>query len=227
MTYNSVPLTPLRKVIGTRMTAAKQNIPHFRVIADIEMDALLALRNKFNDDNTDQKVSNNDFLIKACGSALLEWPGINSQLVDNELRQNTQADISVVVAVDGGLSTPVVWDAGNKTVQAIAVDVKDLAKRAALGQLKMAEISGGSFSISNLGASNVDQFDAIINPPQVAILAISTAKPQPVVKDGSVVVKTIMRVSLSLDHRAVDGVMGANFLNTLKGIIESPEGLLG
>ena len=222
MAYTTVALTPLRKVIAARMTEAKQDIPHFRVVTDIEMDALLALRKQLNDEHPQQKISVNDFVLKACAMALMQWPAINSQWVDNEILQYNQADISVVVAVPGGLSTPVLREVDTKSVRSIADQVKTLAERAAKGQLKMNELTGGSFSVSNLGMHDVDQFDAIINPPQVAILAVSSAKPQPVVVDNSVVVKTIMRVSLSLDHRAVDGATGAGFLKTLKKLLQDP-----
>ena len=226
MSYTAVPLTPLRKIIAARMTEAKQSIPHYRVSADIDMDNLLALRQQMNTGNPEQKLSVNDFVIKACAMALIQWPAINSQFMCDEIHQYTDADISVVVAVDGGLSTPVLRQANQKSLHSIAAEVKTLADRAAKGQLKMAEISGGSFSISNLGAYGVDQFDAIINPPQVAILAVSAAKQQAVVEDGEVLIKSIMRVSLSLDHRAVDGAIGAGFLEALRTLLESPEPLL-
>ena len=225
MAYTAVPLTSLRKIIAARMTEAKQSIPHYRVSADIDMDNLLALRQQMNTGNPEQKLSVNDFVIKACAMALMQWPAINSQFMGDEIHQYTDADISVVVAVDGGLSTPVLRQANQKSLRSIAAEVKTLADRAAKGQLKMAEISGGSFSISNLGAYGVDQFDAIINPPQVAILAVSAAKQQAVVEGGVVLIKSIMCVSLSLDHRAVDGAIGAGFLETLRTLLESPEPL--
>lgn len=224
--YHVIPLTPLRKVIAARMTEAKQTIPHFRVAADIEMDALLALRKQVNAENSDHKVSVNDFIIKACATALMEHPAINIQLVNDEIHQYRQADISVVIAVDGGLSTPVIRNANNKSLLEIASEVKSVAARAAQGQLKMDEILGGSFSISNLGMFGIDQFDAIINPPQGAILAVGGAIPQPIVKDGMITTATIMRVNLSLDHRAIDGAIGAQFLATLRKILENPEALL-
>lgn len=225
MAYTTVPLTPLRKIIAARMTEAKKSIPHYRVSVDIDMDNLLALRQQINTGNPEQKLSVNDFVIKACAMALMQWPALNSQFMGDEIHQYTDAEISVVVAVDGGLSTPVLRQANQKSLHSIAAEVKTLATRAAKGQLKMAEISGGSFSISNLGAYGVDQFDAIINPPQVAILAVSAAKQQAVVQNGAVQIKSIMRVSLSLDHRAVDGAAGANFLATLRTLLESPEPL--
>ena len=224
--YQTIPLTPLRKIIAARMAEAKQTIPHYRVSSDIEMDTLLALRKKHNEKNPDQKVSVNDFIIKACATALMEKPAINIQLIDDEIHQYHQADISVVIAVEGGLSTPVIRNANNKTVAEIAEEVQVLAARAQNGTLKMDEILGGTFSISNLGMYGVDQFDAIINPPQCAILAIGSAKPQPIVKDGDIAIATVMRVTLSLDHRAIDGATGAQFLDVLKEKLQNPDHLI-
>lgn len=224
--YKTVPLTPLRKIIAARMTEAKQTIPHYRIAMDIEVDALLALRKQFNADNPDTKVSVNDFVIKACANALMENPSINIQLIDNAIHQYDQADISVVIAVEGGLSTPVIRNANDKSVQAIASEVKDLAAKAQQGGLKMDEIMGGTFSLSNLGMYGVDQFDAIINPPQCAILAVGAATPRPIIKTGKVTVATMMRVNLSLDHRAIDGATGAQFLSIFREQLQHPEGLL-
>ena len=225
--YKIVPLTPLRKIIAARMTEAKQTIPHYRISMDIEVDALLALRKQINADQPDKKVSLNDFIIKACANALMEYPEINAQFVDNEIHQYPQADISVVIAIDGGLSTPVIRKANTKTVREIAAEIKDLATRATNGQLKMEEILGGSFSISNLGMYGVDQFDAIINPPQCAILAIGCAEPQAVVKAGALTTAAIMRLSLSLDHRTIDGATGAQFLSVLRDQVQHPQSLWG
>jgi len=224
--YHVIPLSPLRKIIAARMTEAKHSIPHFRIAADIEMDAVLSVRKQLNADDPENSVSVNDFIIKACAAALMERPAINIQLIGNEIHQYQQADISVVIAVDGGLSTPVIRNANGKSVQDIAAEVKTLAARAAAGQLKMDEIMGGSFSISNLGMYGVDQFDAIINPPQCAILAVAGAKPQPVVKNNELGIATVMRVNLSLDHRAIDGAMGAEFLAVLRDKLQHPEALL-
>jgi len=224
--YRTISLSPLRKIIAARMTEAKQTIPHYRLSVDIEMDALLALRKHFNADQPNSKVSVNDVIIKACANALMEKPAINSQLVGDEIHQYQQADIAIVMAVEGGLSTPIVRHANEKNVQEIALEVKDLASRATVGQLKMDEIQGGSFSISNLGMYGVDQFDAIINPPQCAILAVGGAKPQVIVKNGEIIIATIMRATLSLDHRVIDGATGAEFLAVLREQLQSPKTLL-
>ena len=221
-----IPLTPLRKVIAARMTDAKQTIPHYRVGADIEMDALFALRQQFNEEHPNTKVSVNDFIIKACATALIENPALNIQLIDNEIHQYPQADISVVIAVEGGLSTPVIRYANHKSVQTIAEEVKELSARAQQGSLRIDEILGGTFSVSNLGMYGVDQFDAIINPPQCAILAVGGAKPQAVIREDEIKTARVMRVTLSLDHRAIDGATGAQFLSVLREILQFPEQLL-
>jgi len=224
--FKAISLTPLRKIIAARMTEAKQTIPHYRVCMDIQMDALLALRQQLNAENPDNKVSVNDFIIKAIANTLVEHKELNCQFIDNEIHQYNQADISVVIAVEGGLSTPVIRSADQKTVQEITQEVKALAKRAAAGQLKMSEISGGTFSLSNLGMCGVDQFDAIINPPQCAILAVGAAKAQPVVKTEKIETAKVMRASISLDHRVIDGATGAQFLSSLREQLQNPEQLL-
>jgi len=223
--YDAVPLSPLRKVIAARMSEAKRTIPHFRLVADMELDALLTSRAHANE-GTDVKISVNDCLIKACATTLIAHPRINSQFVDSVEHRYRQADISIVVAVDGGLSTPVIRQADKKTVREIAAEAKDLATRAAAGQLKMAEITGGSFSISNLGGYDVEQFDAIINAPQCAILALGRAKPRPVVGTSRELrVATVLRATLSVDHRVIDGTTGAAFLSSLRQAVENPQAI--
>ncbi|UVW34366.1 2-oxo acid dehydrogenase subunit E2 [SAR92 clade bacterium H455] len=219
-------LSPLRKAIAARMTEAKQSIPHFRVVADIEMDELLRLRREINARSVESKVSVNDFIVKACALALNEWPAINSHFCDNEIVQFPESNISIVVSIDGGLTIPVLRKAETKTVQEIARELASLVSRAASGQLKMSDISGGSFTISNMGMYGVDQFDAIINPPQIAILAAARAKKKVIVVDNEAVIRTVMRVTLSVDHRAVDGAIGAGFLTSLSAYLENPKSLL-
>ena len=224
--YTVIPLSPLRKVIAARMTETKQTIPHFRLTVDIELDALLAARADANSRQLESKISINDCLVKACGIALASHPAVNIQLVGEEIRQFREVDISVAVAVDGGLVTPVVRNVGGKTVREIAVQMRSLASRAAARQLKMSEIMGGSFSLSNLGAYGIDQFDAIINAPQGAILAVGRAKPQLVPADeGGSRAVMMMHATLSADHRAIDGASGAGFLQTLRQTLESPHGI--
>jgi pyruvate dehydrogenase E2 component (dihydrolipoamide acetyltransferase) len=222
-TYTVAALSPMRKVIAARMAEAKRTIPHFRLVADIEVDALLGLRKELRERNPDQPVSLNDLLIKACASALMEVPALNIQWADTHIHRYRAADISIVTAVEGGLSTPIVRNANLKSPWEIAREVKELTLRAANNGLRMDEILGGSFSISNLGMYGVDQFDAIINPPQCAILAIGSAKPQVVAsKEGEARVATLMKVSLSIDHRAIDGVTGAAFLTAFRRQVEFP-----
>lgn len=224
--YDVVRMTALRKVIAARMTEAKQTIPHFRVVSDFEMDTLLALRERTNSAQPECKVSVNDCLIKACATALIENPALNIQFMGDEIHRYHDAGISVVMAVEGGLATPVIRCANRKNVRQIAAEVKALSARAAAKQLKMEEILGGSFSISNLGAHGVDQFDAIINPPQCAILAVGRAKPQLVVEEnGETRVARVLRATLSVDHRAIDGATAAAFMSTLGRMLRQPQGL--
>lgn len=228
--YQTIPLSPLRKIIASRMVEAKQNIPHYRLTVHIELDELLLLRQQLNQQiqNTqDQlKISVNDFVLKASAEALMIHPEMNCQLIDNQLHQYTSADISMVVAVEDGLSTPVIRQANRKSLCEIARESKDLATRAINRQLSMTEIEGGSFSVSNLGAAGIDQFDAIINPPQCAILAVATANSQAIIKDSQIQIGTLMRVTLSCDHRAIDGATGARFLRTFKNLIEQTDKLI-
>lgn len=224
--YTVKALSPLRKVIAARMSEAARTIPHFRVAVDIEMDALLALRVKANAANPTTQITVNDCFVKGCASALMLHPSINVQLIGDEIHQYHQADVSVVTAIDGGLSTPVVRNANRKSIRDISAEVKALAARAATGQLKISEISGGSFSISNLGSRGVVQFDAIINAPQCAILAVGGAHRQYIARrDGEMRVATILRATLSVDHRAIDGAGAAEFLTTLRDVLEQPQDL--
>lgn len=222
--YTSVPLTPMRKVIAARMSEAKQTIPHFRLAADIEMDTLIELRKQLRRDASDGELSLNDLLVKACATALMDVPAVNIQWVDGEIRQFHHADVSVVMAVEGGLAAPIIRGADSKSVWEIAREMRSLGERASRNALKMSEILGGSFSISNLGMHGVDQFDAIINPPQCAILAVGSAKPRVLVSDEAQTrIATVLRATLSIDHRALDGVKAAEFLTALRQRIERPD----
>jgi pyruvate dehydrogenase E2 component (dihydrolipoamide acetyltransferase) len=225
--YTVIPLSPLRKVIAARMTEAKRTIPHFRLTCDLEMDALMGLRKALRERDPDTHPSLNDFLIKACATALMDTPALNIQWVEGQVHQYRTADISVVTALEGGLSTPIIRSANSKTIWEISREVKELAARAAKNALKMDEVFGGSFSISNLGMYDVDQFDAIINPPQCAILAIGSAKPRVVVSpEREMRIATVMRVTLSADHRAIDGATAAAFLSALRHRLKQPEHVL-
>lgn len=217
-------LSPLQKVIAARMSEATRTIPHFRVAVDIQIDALLALRENANAADPRAKITVNDCIIKGCAAALIRHPAINAQLVGDEVHEYHQADVSVVVALPGGLLTPVVRAADRKGIREISSEVKALATRAAAGQLKMSEITGGSFTISNLGSRGVVQFDAIINAPQCAILAVGAARRQVVAKEGGDWrITTLLRATLSVDHRAVDGALAADFLATIRQVLEQPQ----
>lgn len=222
--YTLTELSPMRKVIAARMSDAKRTIPHFRVTADIEMDALVKLRRDLQ--QAGHEVSLNDLLVKACALALVEVPSVNVQWAEDGIHQFRTADISIVTAVAGGLSTPIIRNADSKSVLQIASELRELVQRAGRNALKLHEIQGGSFSISNLGMYGVDQFDAIVNPPQCAILAIGSAKPQAVVgADGQIRVASVLRATLSVDHRAIDGVAAATFLGVLRRHVQRSEPL--
>lgn len=222
--YRVVPLTPLRKIIAARMTEATRTIPHYRASIDIEIDALIKLRGELKEQRPAANLSLNDLFIKACAAALMDTPAVNIQWVDNRIHQFRSADISIVTAIEGGLATPILRNADTKSVWEISSEVKALSARAAKGALKMGEILGGSFSISNLGMFGVDEFDAIINPPQCAILAIGAARPRIIVsEDKESRSATVLRVTLSADHRAIDGAVSAVFLSAFRKRIEQPE----
>jgi pyruvate dehydrogenase E2 component (dihydrolipoamide acetyltransferase) len=223
--YTETKVSSMRKTIAARLSESKQTIPHYRVTVDIEIDSLLQQRAYMNG-VLGHKISVNDFVIKACGSALAQVPQVNVQYSQEVIRQFDQADISVAVAVQGGLITPVIRNVDAKGLPQIAAESRDLAHRAQVGTLGVDEFTGGTFSISNLGMFGVDQFDAIINLPQAAILAVAAGVKRPVVRGDSIVPATVMRVSLSADHRAIDGAVAAQFLQSLKGFLENPASML-
>ncbi|MFU8762953.1 MAG: 2-oxo acid dehydrogenase subunit E2 [Haliea sp.] len=225
--FEEQPLTGMRKTIAARLQQSKQTAPHFRVHIDAEIDALLALRRSINDSNTQAKVSVNDFIIKACACALLKVPAVNVQFDGETVRRFADADIAVAVALDEGLITPIVRQANRKGLIAISNEVRDLATRAKLGRLKAEEFQGGTFSVSNLGMFGIKQFDAIINPPQGAILAVGAGEARPVLRDGEWQTATVISLSLSSDHRIIDGAVAARFMAALKGYLEQPGTMLG
>ena len=225
--YEEVPLNSMRKVIAKRLAEAKQTIPHFYLSLDIELDALLKMRTQLNGrEGADYKLSVNDFIIKATALGLRKVPGCNAAWGGDRIFQYKDVDVSVAVAIEGGLITPIVRKADQKGLSTISKEMKDLAGRAKAGKLKPEEFQGGGFSISNLGMFGISNFQAVINPPQACILAVGAGIKKPVVKDGAVAVATIMTATLSVDHRAVDGALGANFLAELKKLIEDPLALL-
>ncbi len=212
----------MRKVIARRLTESKQFAPHFYMTVDCEIDALLATRKKLNEKLADGKVSVNDLVIKAAAIALKQVPAANASWTESETRVYHSVDISVAVAIEGGLITPVIRGAQNKGLAEIASEMKDLAARARDGKLMPEEYQGGTFSISNLGMFGVKEFAAVINPPQGAILAVGAGAQRAVVKDGALAIATVMSCTLSVDHRVVDGAIGAEFLATFKKLIEDP-----
>lgn len=225
--FEESPLGGMRKTIAARLQQSKQTAPHYRVQIDAELDNLLAVRRQINDSNPNAKISVNDFLIKACACALMQVPALNVQFDGETLRQFRDADIAVAVALDDGLITPIVRAANTKGLIAISNELRDLATRAKLGKLKSEEFQGGTFSLSNLGMFGIKQFDAIINPPQAAILAAGAGEQRPVIRDGQVVPATVVSLALSSDHRIIDGAVAARFMAALKQYLEQPATMLG
>ncbi|MEE2996022.1 MAG: 2-oxo acid dehydrogenase subunit E2 [Pseudomonadota bacterium] len=218
-----VKLSTVRKVIAQRMTESKSKVPHFYLTMDCELDELIRVRKALNDAQNDVKISVNDFVIRACAIALMEVPAANVAYEgEGEMRQHHTADISVAVAIPGGLITPIVRGAEKKGFKQISAEMKDLATRARDGKLLPVEYQGGSFSVSNLGMFGVKQFDAVINPPQACILAVGAGEQRPVVKSGEIVPATVMSCTLSVDHRVVDGAIGAELLAAVKRCLENP-----
>ncbi len=225
--YELIPHTSMRKTIARRLTESKQQVPHFYLTVDCEIDELLRVRKEINARAPEGvKVSVNDFVIKAIAVALRRVPDANASWTEEGVRRYNMVDVSVAVAIPGGLITPVVRDADKKGFAAISADMQDLAKRARDGKLKQDEYSGGTISISNLGMFGIKQFDAVINPPQGAILAVGAGEQRPVVKDGELAVATVMSCTISCDHRVVDGALGAELLQAFKNVIEFPAAML-
>jgi len=219
--YTAIPHTGMRKAIARRLTESKSTVPHFYVTTDCNVDELLALRARANE-NSPVKISVNDFVIKAVAAAFADVPAANVTWTDTHLRLWDSVDISVAVATDGGLLTPVLRGVEKLSLTEVATTVPELAGRARAGRLRQDELEGGSFSVTNLGMYGTTEFSAILNPPQSGILAIGAAKPQPVVIDGQLAVATVMRCTLSVDHRAVDGALAAQWLAAFTARIENP-----
>ena len=225
--FEDIKLNGMRKTIGKRLTDAKQTIPHFYLTIDCELDELLSFRTKLNAmPIAKTKLSVNDFVVKATALALMDAPDANVTFHGDYVRRYTQADVCVAVAIDGGLVTPIVKAANLKSLNEISFEVKDLAEKARAGKLPPEAYQGGSFTISNLGMYGVKHFDAIINPPQACILAVGAGEQRAVVRNGNIVAANMVTLTLSLDHRALDGAVGAAFLKALKGYIENPLSLL-
>ena len=225
--HEVVSLNNMRKTIAKRLAQSKQTIPHFYLTIDVALDALLAMRKQLNGrEGADYKLSVNDFIIKASAVAIKRKPAVNAMWGGDKLYQFKEIDVSVAVAIEGGLITPIVKGADQKGLSTISAEVKDLAGRAKAGKLKPEEYQGGGFSISNLGMYGIKEFSAVINPPQACILAVGTGEQRPVVKDGAVQIQTMMSCTLSVDHRVVDGALGAEWLAEFKKLVEDPLALL-
>ena len=231
--YEEVPHDQMRKIIARRLVESKQTIPHFYLTVDCELDALLALREQINkaaptdkDGKPAYKISVNDFVIKALALALMRVPEANVAWTESAMLKFKQADVGVAVSIPGGLITPVVRKAETKSLSTISNEMKDYAARARTRKLKPEEYQGGTTSVSNLGMFGVKDFAAIINPPHATILAVGAGIQQPVVKGGEIKVATVMSVTLSTDHRVVDGALGAELLQAFKGYIEKPMAML-
>ncbi|RIK86617.1 MAG: pyruvate dehydrogenase complex dihydrolipoamide acetyltransferase [Hyphomicrobiales bacterium] len=225
--YEAVPHSGMRRVIASRLTQSKTTIPHFYLTADCEIDALLALRAQVNAvRDASERISVNDFVVKAAAAALRAVPDANVIWTDDALLRLKSIDISVAVATEGGLITPVVRDVGSKSIGAISGEIRSLAARARENRLKPEDYQGGGFSVSNLGMYGVQSFSAIVNPPQSCILAVGAAERRPVVRGDGIVPATMMMCTLSVDHRSVDGALGASLLSAFKAAIEQPLRLL-
>lgn len=221
VSFEDVPVSQMRKVIAKRLAESKFTAPHFYVTVAIDMDAAVASRAKLNEVSK-VKISFNDFVLKACAVALKQHPAVNSSWLGDKIRVNHHVNIGVAVAVPDGLLVPVVRFADSKSLSQIATEVKDFAQKAKDKKLQPADWEGSTFTISNLGMFGVEQFTAIINPPDACILAVGGISQVPVVKNGNIVVGNVMKVTLSSDHRVVDGATAAAFLQTLKGLLEEP-----
>lgn len=224
----AVKLSNMRKTIARRLAESKATVPHFYLTVDVRLDALLKLRGDLNRslEAAGIKLSVNDLLIKALGLALVRVPDANVQFAGSELYRFGRADVSVAVAIPGGLITPVIVDAANKRPSVIATEMKDLAARAKDGKLKPEEYQGGTASLSNLGMFGIKQFDAVINPPQGLILAVGAGEKRPVVDGDALAVATVMSATGSFDHRAIDGAVGAQFMAAFKALVEAPMTML-
>ncbi|HWA80509.1 MAG TPA: pyruvate dehydrogenase complex dihydrolipoamide acetyltransferase [Acetobacteraceae bacterium] len=229
--HRLVPHTTMRRVIARRLTESKQTIPHFYLSTDIALDALLKLRGDLNARSAKEgpgafKLSVNDLIIKAAAIAMTRVPRVNASYTEEGIAEYEDIDISVAVAIPDGLITPIIRQADRKGLAAISNEMKDLIARAKAGKLKPEEFQGGGFSISNLGMYGVREFAAVINPPQGAILAVGAGEQRPVVKDGALAVATMMTCTLSVDHRVIDGALGAEWLSAFKAILEDPLSLM-
>lgn len=215
-----LPVTQMRKVIAQRLTEVKPGVPHFYLNVDVEMDQALKLRDEAK--AQELKVSVNDIVVKATAMAVRRFPRINQVFAGDVIQQLTNVDVGVAVAIEDGLITPIVRDADQKGLAEIGAEVRELAERAKGKRLKPEEYTGGSITVSNLGMFGIDSFIAVLNPPQAAILAVGKVEPKVVVRDGQMVIRQMMSITLSGDHRVIDGAVGAQYLQELRGLLEHP-----
>jgi len=220
--YRDEPASEIRKTIARRLVTSLGPVPHFFLTTEIEMDRAAEMRRGINALDPDLKISINDVIIKVVAAALVQHPEVNASFQEKFVRYYDRADIGVAVAIEDGLITPVVRAADQKSLSQIAAEVRELAERARSRRLKPEEYTGATFSISNLGMFGIDEFTAVINPPEGAILAVGSMSPKPVVRDNEIVIRQMMRVTMSCDHRVIDGATGAKFLQTFKKILENP-----
>jgi pyruvate dehydrogenase E2 component (dihydrolipoamide acetyltransferase) len=220
--YRDEPTSVMRQTIARRLVTSIGPVPHFFLTTEIEMDRVVEMRRSINELDAELKISINDVIIKIAAAALIQHQQVNASFQDRNIRYYEQADIGVAVAIEDGLITPIVRAADQKSLSQIASEVRELAERARSRKLMPEEYTGATFSISNLGMLGIDEFTAVINPPEAAILAVGAVTPKPVVRDGQVVVRQMMRVTMSCDHRVIDGATGARFLQTFKRILENP-----
>ena len=220
--YRDEPASEMRRTIAKRLVTSLGPVPHFFLTTEIEMDRAAEMRKGINELDPELKISINDIIIKVAAAALMQHPQVNASFQDKVVRYYEHADIGVAVAIEEGLITPIVRAADQKSLSEIAVEVRDLAERARHRKLRPEEYLGASFSVSNLGMFGIDEFTAIINPPEAAILAVGAMSQKPVVRNNELVIRQMMRVTMSCDHRVVDGATGAKFLQTFKKILENP-----
>ncbi|MGH7691032.1 MAG: dihydrolipoamide acetyltransferase family protein, partial [Gemmatimonadaceae bacterium] len=220
--YRDVPLTQIRKTIARRLAESIGPIPTFYLTAEFDLERVAEMRTAMAEMGDGFKVSFNDIILKATATALAQHPECNAHWMGDRIRHFNRVHIGMAVAIDDGLITPVIFDADRKSLRAIAAESRDLAKRARDRKLQPAEYTGSTFSVSNLGMFGIDQFTAIINPPEAGIIAVGGIEEKPVVRDGEITVRKRLRVTMSCDHRVIDGATGAKFLQTLRRMLENP-----
>ena len=224
--YDEIPLTPMQRTIAKRLTASKQAAPHFRLTVEANMDRIFSLRSDMADGMENGRISINDLLIKAAAAALIKVPAVNIRFDGKTIRRYAAAHVAVAVALEEGLLTPVIRDADKKSIMEISLEMRELSRRASSGSLKRDEFEGGTFTLSNLGMFGIKAFDAIINPPQAAILAVGAAEKRRILADDGELTATMMTATLSCDHRVVDGATGARFMRAFRKLVEHPYRLL-